>query len=104
MMVQLAQSNDITENAARQQIMNMMGGIPIGRPGCPEEVAELAVSLASHRAASIQGADYVIDGGTMPTVGRQRNSAAGQRAGAQLLQLNWTACCLIPHTASPKVW
>jgi enoyl-[acyl-carrier-protein] reductase (NADH) len=68
MIVQLAQSNGITENAARQQIMNMIGGIPIGRPGQPEEVAELVAFLASDRAASIHGADYVIDGGTMPTV------------------------------------
>jgi NAD(P)-dependent dehydrogenase (short-subunit alcohol dehydrogenase family) len=68
MIMQLAQSSGIEENAARQQIMNMIGGIPIGRPGKPEEVAELVAFLASNRAASIHGADYVIDGGTMPTV------------------------------------
>jgi NAD(P)-dependent dehydrogenase (short-subunit alcohol dehydrogenase family) len=68
MIVQLAQSSGISENAARQQIMNMIGGIPIGRPGLPEEVAELVAFLASDRAASIHGADCVIDGGTMPTV------------------------------------
>lgn len=68
MVVQLAQSQDIDEDAARHQIMNMIGGIPIGRPGLPEEVAELVAFLASDRAASIHGADYIIDGGTMPTV------------------------------------
>jgi NAD(P)-dependent dehydrogenase (short-subunit alcohol dehydrogenase family) len=67
MIVQLAKSSGIAEDAARQQIVDMIGGIPIGRPGKPEEVAELVTFLASDRAASIHGADYVIDGGTMPT-------------------------------------
>jgi len=70
MVVQLAQSHGIAENAGRQQIMNVIGGIPIGRPSQPEEVAELFGFLASDRAASIHGADYVIDGGTMATVRR----------------------------------
>jgi NAD(P)-dependent dehydrogenase (short-subunit alcohol dehydrogenase family) len=64
----LAKSQGIDEGAARNQIMAMIGGIPIGRPGHPEEVAELVAFLASDRAASIHGADYIIDGGTMPTV------------------------------------
>jgi NAD(P)-dependent dehydrogenase (short-subunit alcohol dehydrogenase family) len=67
MIVQLAKSNGIDENAARQKIMDFIGGIPIGRPGRPEEVAELVAFLASDRAASIHGSDYVIDGGTIPT-------------------------------------
>ena len=67
MIVAVAKSKGIDENAARQVIMDMIGGIPIGRPAQPEEVAELAAFLASERAASIHGADYVIDGGTMPT-------------------------------------
>jgi NAD(P)-dependent dehydrogenase (short-subunit alcohol dehydrogenase family) len=68
MIVQLAEDRDINENAARQEIMNMIGGIPIGRPGRPEEVAELVAFLVSDRAASIHGGDFVIDGGTVPTV------------------------------------
>ena len=68
MILNLAQSRAISEDAARREIMNMIGGIPIGRPGRPEEVAELVAFLASERAASIHGADYVIDGGTMPTI------------------------------------
>jgi NAD(P)-dependent dehydrogenase (short-subunit alcohol dehydrogenase family) len=68
MILNLAKSKGIDENAARQEIMDMLGGIPIGRPAEPEEVAELVAFLASNRAASVHGADYVIDGGTVPTV------------------------------------
>jgi NAD(P)-dependent dehydrogenase (short-subunit alcohol dehydrogenase family) len=67
MIMDISKGTGVSEEAARQQIMNMLGGIPLGRPGKPEEVAELVCFLASSRAAFIIGADYILDGGTMPT-------------------------------------
>lgn len=49
-------------------IMASLGGIPIGRPAQPDEVASLIAYLASDRAGAITGSEYVIDGGTVPTV------------------------------------
>jgi NAD(P)-dependent dehydrogenase (short-subunit alcohol dehydrogenase family) len=47
--------------------MASLGGIPIGRPAKPREVADLIAFLASPRATAITGTEYVIDGGTVPT-------------------------------------
>jgi NAD(P)-dependent dehydrogenase (short-subunit alcohol dehydrogenase family) len=48
-------------------IMQSLGGIPLGRPAKPREVAELIAFVASPRAGAITGTEYVIDGGTVPT-------------------------------------
>ena len=58
----------VSLDAGREVIMRSLGGIPLGRPSTPAEVANLIAFLASDRAASITGAEFVIDGGTIPTV------------------------------------
>ncbi len=64
----LAAQNNIDFAAAQRRLMDSLGGIPLGRPAKPQEVADLVTFLASPRAASITGTEYVIDGGTVPTV------------------------------------
>ena len=49
-------------------VMDWLGGIPVGRPAKPQEVADLIAFLASSRSASIAGSEYRIDGGTVPTL------------------------------------
>jgi NAD(P)-dependent dehydrogenase (short-subunit alcohol dehydrogenase family) len=63
----LAQQADTDYEGGKRIIMEALGGIPLGRPAKPEEVADLIAFLVSPRAASITGTEYVIDGGTVPT-------------------------------------
>jgi NAD(P)-dependent dehydrogenase (short-subunit alcohol dehydrogenase family) len=67
MIQNIARNQNIPEDAARQVIMDMLGGIPLGRPGKADEMAELTAFLASERGAFCNGVDYILDGGTIPT-------------------------------------
>ncbi|GKX35839.1 MAG: short-chain dehydrogenase [Rhizobiaceae bacterium MnEN-MB40S] len=64
----LARQAGTTIDGGRKIIMDSLGGIPIGRPSNPVEVASLIAFLASDRAATITGSEHLIDGGTVPTV------------------------------------
>lgn len=68
MVKRIAAGSGTSEAAARQSILDALGGIPIGRPALPDEVAELIAFVASDRASAIHGAELTIDGGTVPTV------------------------------------
>jgi NAD(P)-dependent dehydrogenase (short-subunit alcohol dehydrogenase family) len=64
----LARQAGTDYEGGKQIIMQSLGGIPLGRPARPQEVADLIAFLVSPRAGSISGSEHLIDGGTVPTV------------------------------------
>src|SRR5260221_259973 len=64
---EIARQKDTDYAGAQKLLMASLGGIPIGRPAKPREVADLIAFLVSPQAGSITGTEFVIDGGTVPT-------------------------------------
>lgn len=65
---EIARNSNSTVEQAQQGVMDALGGIPFGRPAQPKEVAELVGFLVSPRANYLTGTNFVIDGGTVPTI------------------------------------
>lgn len=53
-------SRIMSDDASRERLLRR---IPMGRPGHPDEVAAVAVFLASDAASYVTGATYIVDGG-----------------------------------------
>lgn len=64
----IALNANISIEEAQQGVVDALGGIPFGRPAEPEEVAEFVGFLVSPRANYLTGTEYIIDGGTIPTI------------------------------------
>lgn len=68
LMKRMAENLGTDIDGARQNLMESLGGIPIGRTARPEEVAELVAFLVSERSSYIIGAEHTIDGGIVRTI------------------------------------
>ncbi|HEV8550955.1 MAG TPA: oxidoreductase [Polyangiaceae bacterium] len=63
----VAKATGVDAETAKRNVLASIGGVPTGRLTTPEEVATLALFLASKRTANVTGANYVIDGGLIKT-------------------------------------
>lgn len=64
----MASEGGTDAGAARNALIENLGGIPLGRPGRPEEVASLACFLVSDHASYLTGAQFTIDGGNLKVI------------------------------------
>ncbi|MFE1853289.1 oxidoreductase [Streptomyces sp. NPDC059489] len=63
----MADRKGVALDEVKQQIVDHLK-VPMGRPGEPEDVAEMIAFLASERAKWLTGAEFRVDGGIIPVV------------------------------------
>lgn len=60
--------NQAFADAMEVTLDDVMGGVPLGRPGDPRDIAEAVAFLASDRAQWVTGVTLAVDGGEIPLV------------------------------------
>jgi NAD(P)-dependent dehydrogenase (short-subunit alcohol dehydrogenase family) len=63
----VAKLTNVDKETATKNVLASIGGLATGRFTTPDEVATLAVLLASPRTANVTGSNFVIDGGLIKT-------------------------------------
>jgi NAD(P)-dependent dehydrogenase (short-subunit alcohol dehydrogenase family) len=66
-LTRMAESQGIGVDDVKDQLLQQLN-VPMGRPGDPEDVAEMIVFLASRRAKWLTGAQFRVAGGIIPAV------------------------------------
>nr|WP_288812955.1 SDR family oxidoreductase [uncultured Sphingobacterium sp.] len=64
----LAKTSDLSIEQVTLDLMDSLGGIPLGRMALPQEIAELVGFLVSPKASYITGVNYIVDGGSNPSL------------------------------------
>ncbi|TFF38593.1 SDR family oxidoreductase [Mucilaginibacter psychrotolerans] len=68
MMERIAESANYSIQETTKGVIASLGGIPMGRPAMPDDIAELVAFLVSTRVSYLIGTEFVIDGGTIRTI------------------------------------